>query len=71
MEFISVSNGSIWPFCDYCQQQFQRDFTSAVDAKAVVNSEKSKIMPPTAAYEQIAEVRVAALHEAGDDPKRT
>jgi hypothetical protein len=42
---------------------------TALCAKAVINSEKSKIMPSTAAYEQIAEVRVAALHGATDDPK--
>jgi hypothetical protein len=34
-----------------------------------VNSEKSKIMPSTAASEQIAEVRVAALYGAAVDPK--
>jgi len=28
-------------------------------------------MPSTAAYEQIAEVRVAALHEAADNSKPT
>ena len=44
---------------------------SAVNAKAVVNSEKSKIMLSTAAYERIAEVPSVALQWAENDPKRT
>jgi len=42
--------------------QYLVNFLSAVGAKAVVNSEKSKTIPLTAAYGPIAEVRVAALH---------
>jgi hypothetical protein len=63
--------GSYWPTPAYWQYDICGNNSSTVGAKAVVNSETSKIMPWTAAYEQIAEVRVAALHGAADDPKRT
>jgi len=43
----------------YWQYDIRDNNSSAVGAKAVVNSETSKIMPWTAAYEQIAEVWVA------------
>jgi hypothetical protein len=62
--------GSYRPTPAYWQYDIRGNNSSAVGAKAVVNSETSKIMPWTAAYEQIAEVRVAALHGAADDPKR-
>jgi hypothetical protein len=48
------------PYMDspsFCKQPAECQHNTAVGGKARVNSEKSKIMPSTAAYEQIAEVR--------------
>jgi hypothetical protein len=54
---------------DTCASGFW--LSSALRSKAVVDSEKSKIMRATAAYPPIAEVRVAATRYSAVDPQRT